>query len=246
MRRFVCLAFTVPLGLAFVLGHRPAEAGLVTQTVSTPAGGTATDFSLSLAVPTFDRGLGTLQSMTIRFNDSATMQGWVMNTAPVIESFQVIESSTFSLSYQGQQMLSNTLGAQGNCVDMAGGEVGSFGVHQASGSSNPMTMTSGAMFNLFDSASGNVDLNFSSLTSTESIGGGGNASTGIYTTAFATVSVTYDYISASISVPEPTSLALSLIGGGVVTAALRWRSRPGWRADRRNRRKTVDSSFRLG
>ena len=92
---------------------------------------------------------------------------------------------------------------------LAAGASAAFGPYTPTATATPAVYTSGATFNLFNGGPGNVSLNFASLTGTTTLGGGGNISNTITTTAGATATVTYQYT----AVPEPSAMALTLVGG---------------------------------
>lgn len=203
-----------------------ARGGFVTETVSTGSQGTRTDFSINLALPTFNTDLGTLTGVSLVLDLSETMNGTITNHANRQESYQVTETSNFTLALYGQQLLTNTLSSQQTYSNLGSQAAASFGSYQTQARTAPVNVSSGSLFDAFLSKTGQTDLTLSSLTSTIVVGGGGNASTGIYTTAIGSVSVTFTYIPYASSVPEPSSLAMTAAGLGLVSAAVFRRKKP--------------------
>jgi hypothetical protein len=229
LNRFLGTVLAGILGLSLV---SPSQASYVTESTSVTLQQTTTDFSKSLALPTFNSSLGTLTNIVVTYTDSGTMQGFVQNTSNSKQSFQVTETSVDSLTYGTTSLLTNNLVALQSYTSLGADQSQQFGIATPSGSAGPMMISSGPLFNAFLEPNSNVMLTFSTLTSTTVTGGGGNISTGIYTTVGATVTVVFGYTPFA-AVPEPSSLVLTAIGGFVLIGGL---SR-----SRRNRPRSRDT-----
>ena len=221
------------LGLLLLTVVSSASGSYVTQTTSVSVPQTTTDFTTFVAASTFDSSLGTLASISISFTDSANMHGFVQNTSASAQKFTVTEDSKVSLSYGASTLLTNDLTIQQSYTNLGPTQSAQFAVSNPVGSAGPMTISSGPLFDAFLQPSSNVMLTFSTLTSTTVVGGGGNISTGIYSTAAATFTIDYLYTPFA-SVPEPSSLAMTLIGGMALLTTGYW--------SRRNRRRSADTN----
>ena len=233
--------FTIlPVTLAFLGQSGPALGGFVIETVSTGPTLKTTDFSIALAIPKFDTTLGTLQDVVISYSDTSSISGSLTKTSASSQSFKVSESTVYSLTLGSNLLLTNTLTASQGYTSLAPFHAASFGAYTPSGSAGPLVLTSGSIFQAFDTATSNIIVDFSTLTTTKVVGGGGNVSTGIYTWAGASVTVRYDYATsihtALATVPEPSSVAMTALGGLLAATAgwVRRRRCPGlhdeWRA----------------
>jgi hypothetical protein len=205
------------IGMAF-----SSPAGAAYYDVTATIGTTPTDFTIPLSLQSFNSSMGTLTSVVITYSDNGTMSGFVQNNAPTPQNFTVTEESKDKLSFGGTTLLSNSLIGQQAFTQLGSGDMAQFSQQTSSGVIAPTTITSGPLFNAFLEPSSTVMLSFSTLTSTSVVGGGGNIDTGIYTDVGATVTVTFYYMPNSV--PEPTSLALTTIGG-LSLAASRFRKR---------------------
>ncbi len=219
------------LGLTCLLGliSPPAEAGFVTQTVSTSTGLIPTDFSKTLAIKPFDPTLGSLESIVISFSDNETVSGFLKNKSASSQDFTISQSSLFTLSFAGVSLLTDQLAASQAYTGVTSGQTVFFDPPAMGKTVAPTLVLDGPLFN---AAIGTSDLNFIFATTTTSTvnGNGGNRDFSLTTLANATVTVTYNYISTNIAVPEPTSIVMMGLGGLLASwgAVLRGRrtSRP--------------------
>ena len=214
------------LGVALVTASTGSQAsgGFVTYTVSTPAN-QMTDFSQTLTVPEFNSSLGTLESVTLSLSDHANLLGSLLNKSASARDFTISEDVNFSVALGGTSLLSNDLSAQKSYSQLARGATATFGAYSLTGTTGLVTVLSPTILNSLTGSS-TASFNFATLTN-QSIGGGGaNANTSFHTTADATLTITYNYISNNVvSVPEPASLAMTGLGGLLVAAVGFFRNR---------------------
>jgi hypothetical protein len=221
--RFLILPAFV-LSFAALNPPLPAQAGFVIETVTTGPTLKTTDFSLALAIPRFDTTLGSLQDVIISDTDNSKIIGSITNTAASAESLTVSEGTVYSLTLGSNLLLTNTLMASESYTSLTRWQAATFGDFRLSGSAGSLTLTSGAIFNTFLETNSNIMVDFSTLTTSTVVGGGGNIKTGITTRAGAIVTVRYDYINSiqplpPSPVPEPSSMLMTTLGGLLASCA---------------------------
>jgi hypothetical protein len=208
MRRLLRMALASAIGLFAIASGREAKADFETFTVSLPQ--TTTDFTVPLSIQGFDPALGTLTDVVLTWSVSGSMAGTVTNTATGAQNFSVTESSNVTLylgSVSGTLLSSAALSAMQTYTNLGSSVTSPFGPFTPSSQDGPTTYTSGPIFNGFVS-SGNIGLTVNTMTATVINGGGGNIFSAIATTAGGSFTVRYDFT----PVPEPSSIALSLVG----------------------------------
>lgn len=200
-----------------------AQAGLVTQTVSTGAA-RLTDFNATLSIHAFDINLGTLQSVTVQIDDEAFVNGKLTNNAASASVFNISERVVFGVSFNGNSLVSDILSRSQNNIALNPAGQTIFGPFSLMGSSGQL----GVDPSLLSQFIGTSDLSFKFGTSsnTQTSGFGGNVSSSFVTTADSNLTVIYSYASPN-TVPEPASLAMTAIGGFLAMgfARRRFRSR---------------------
>ena len=225
-RVFSAVASTL-LGLALLSPGATAKGDLVTYSTSTSPTARVTDFTQRLTLPTFRKSLGRLTGVILTYTVTENFQGSLTNNSAIAQTFSVAETGTFKLSMGGTLVMTNSVAASKSFTNLAAKSTGLFGPTSKSGSPGLLRLTSGSIFNAFNSGQSTVALDFSTLTTTRVMGGGGNILTRINSDATATITVQYIY-AASPNVPEPPSIALALIGG-IFTGS-------GWWVARRRKR----------
>jgi hypothetical protein len=217
MRRLLRIGIVAALGLVAIASVREARADFETFMVSMPQ--TTTDYSLPMSIQGFNPSLGTLTDVILTWSVSGNVAGTVTNTAASPQNFTVTETSVINLflgSAVGTLLSSPSLTSMQTYANLAVGATSPFGPFTPAGQDGPTTYTSGPIFNGFISA-GNIGLTVMTVTGTTFDGGGGNILGAIATTAGGTFTVRYDFT----PVPEPSSIALSLVGIlGVGTGAV--------------------------
>jgi hypothetical protein len=212
MRRLLRMGLVSALGLFAIASGREAKADFETFTATVPQ--TTTDFTVPLLIQGFDPALGTLTKVMLTWSVSGSMNGTVTNTSTGAQNFTVAENSTLKL-YLGSDLTvpplsSPGLSAMQTYTNLGSGITSPFGPYMPSSLDGPNTYTSASnpmIFNGFISA-GTVAFTVDTMTKLNIDGGGGNVLSAILTTAGGTLTVRYDFT----PVPEPSSIALSLVG----------------------------------
>lgn len=228
------------------LATRPAGANFVTASVSTTPSQGTTDYSQVLTAPAFNTTLGTLNDVVITMADAGFFSGSLTNNSATAQDFTVTEGIHLTLTAGSTLLLSDDLASTQSYTALASGATSPFGSASpvTSAPAAPQTITSGAIFDAFNTSTTGVPLTFSTLTGTTIQGGGGNLHTGIFTTAGSVITIRFDYTpgngnpggeggggggTPATPAPEPASLVMTALGGLLVVAARRAR-RPGPRA----------------
>lgn len=207
MNKFIALA--VGGFVAFAASQASAAAYSVNNTF----GPGKTDFTTTtLSLAAFDTTLGTLTSVLVALTATANVGGTVTNTSATAQNFKVTETTNVALS-------SGTASVNGVNVDLlstqtyaslAPGATANFGPFvpnaSASNAGTPLSAFIGSP----------ITFTASTLTGTTILGGGGNITNAIGTTASGTVTLTYTYTPTPAptptTVPEPASMALLGMG----------------------------------
>jgi hypothetical protein len=186
-----------------------------------------TDFTKGFVLPKFNTALGTLTNVFLSESLNGSFSGTVTNTSATPANFKVTEdvSLDLTLTSGGSPALSSVdLVATQTYTALASGASAPFGPFVPT-ISNSANFTSGTIFSAFNGGPGPVGLTLSSLTGTTVIGGGGNITNNITTTAGGTISVTYTYNAPSTTTPEPGTWAMMAAGASTGLVALRRRRR---------------------
>jgi hypothetical protein len=210
--------------LALVIASISAEAraGFITYTVSTPTE-VAANSGMTLAVPSFDSSLGTLQSITLSFSDSANLAGTVVNNSASAQTFSVSADVSFSVTFQGTQVLTNDLNATRTYTQLAAGATANFGTYSLVGASGITTILDPSQVTGFvDNTT--MDVLFSMTTLSGVNGGDGSPVASFQNMVNGSVTIGYNF--APNVVPEPASLAMTALGGLLAAAFVRNRARP--------------------
>jgi hypothetical protein len=185
----------------------------------------------NVSLPTFDTTLGTLNSITVTLLADVTSSGSLTNTGTGTASITNYNASTavrlLPVGYSGDYSeFSATVAALTvasptliNVVfsTLAAGASTSFSVTDAQATGTYSKSTGLGIYET--SGVGSILFPLFTITSTSSQVSGGSLALTQTTSAFAEVSITYNYTSAAIDVPEPASMALmgaGLAGVGVI------------------------------
>jgi hypothetical protein len=208
------------LGLSIASISPQAQAGSYTETVSTSSGLIPTDLNLSLSVNPFDsmNGTRTLESVVLSYTDNLQISGSIANNSGGPQTFTFNEDVKFTLAYGATTLLSDDPSYSLGPTLVNNGDVLTVGPYNTSSGAGPTTID--PLNGLFNNFLGPNDPTFTFTTATNSAvgGGGGNDAVNINTLADATVSVTYNYTTNNVVVPEPASLAMTTLGGLLAAA----------------------------
>jgi hypothetical protein len=216
------------LGLSIASISPQAQAGSYTEMVSTSPG-LPTDFSKSLSVNPFDsmNGTRTLESVVLSYTDNLSISGTIANNSGGPETFTFKEDVKFTLALVTNPttippttttLLSNDPSYSIAATLVNSGDSLNVGPYSASSGAGPTTIDPlNPLINIF-AGSDPVVFTFSTVTSTAFGGGGGNDAVNVNTLADATVSVTYNFTTNNVVVPEPASLAMTTLGGLLAAA----------------------------
>jgi hypothetical protein len=185
----------------------PAATSLSTATYSPAKAEWSNDFVLQ----SFDPALGSLQSVYIAVSEGIDVSGDVYNSSPGPESFSFRSGSLLTVSLPGTLgLLQPSPLASSTAYNLPGGESASYGPKSASDTVT-MTYTAPADLAWFI---GPGALTLHGFTQTQQLmsGGWGNIAATVITTAGASVEVQYSYV----SVPEPGTLTLLMLGGALM------------------------------
>ena len=177
-----------------------------------------TDFTNStITLPKFDPTLGTLTEVDLSESLNGVFNGTVTNTSAGAANFRVTEDVNLVLSTGATPLLTPggvDLLATQTYTGLAAGASSPFGPFTPTVADSAV-YTSGSLFNAFVGP-GNIGFTLSTLTGTTTLGGGGNITNAINTTAGGTVTVLYRFQTSSV--PEPGTFAM-LVGMGISGSA---------------------------
>ncbi len=160
------------------------------------------DFSTTLSVPKFNTvgGTRTLDSVSFTLSGGSAAGQSVINTGSSTATFVLTTTVSITLlDPLGGTVVTTIPTVQNTALNLGAGLSRDFGT-TAGSDSDLVTYTSN--LGQFTGA-GNVVLPLFSVTSTGAAGGGGNNTPNFTTTAFANISVTYNYSNVETPVPEP-------------------------------------------
>jgi hypothetical protein len=160
------------------------------------------DFNQTLSVAKFNTqgGTRTLDSVSVTLSGGSAAGQSVVNTGSSAATFVLTTSVSITLlDFNNNPIVTTIPVVQNTAFNLGAGLSQNFGT-VAGSDSDSVSYTSN--LGTFIGA-GNVVLPLFSVTSTQAAGGGGNNSPTFSTTAFANVSVTYNYSNVSTPVPEP-------------------------------------------
>jgi hypothetical protein len=198
-----------------------AHADMVTVTATVPL--QTTDFTVAVpSVAAFNHALGTLTSVQISLSASGTFDGNLTNNSASTTDFSLTEFVNFSLTGHSIAALTPQITETQSYTAVPTGTTVPFGPFApTSPPSGTDTITSGALFDLFNGGGSVSGFVLSTVTGTVVSGGGGNVRTSLTTTAGGVLNVTYNF--TPVPVPEPASIALIGLGGAFVLVGSRFR-----------------------
>jgi hypothetical protein len=209
------------IALAIGFASSTAQAGIVTQTVST-GDPQKTDFNAVLSVRAFDTSLGTLQSVTVQIDDEAFVNGTLTNNSASAATFNIAARVVFGVSFGGNSLVSDILSRSQSNILLNPSAQTIFGPFALTGSSGPIEVDPSLLSQFIGTS--NLSFNFGTSSNVQTSGYGGNVSSSFTTTADSTLTVIYTYTSPNV-VPEPASLAMTAIGGLLAAGFTRRRFR---------------------
>lgn len=217
MRKFL---YMIPLFLAAPL----AQADTIVQTQTVPD--QLTELNNTTANFTkFDSSLGTLLSVSVQYDGHFDSTITLYNHAAQAQTTKATSTVDFSLasSDAGINGLVNSLAISGSAttgsVTLATGETKVYGPYTGSGSDSFASTNSGDLAKF--TGPGSFNFTVATLSGLGIVGGGGNIDSSQVTHAGAKVTVTYEYR----AVPEPASVVMLGLAGGLLGVAVRFRKR---------------------
>ncbi len=204
-----------------------AQAVVLTDTVSVPTA--TTEISGVLNLKKFDVSNfasipagAILQSITLSATSNATNSGTLTNTAAQAQTFKITFETDVTLTGPNSISLVPAPMSTQTLTNIPVGVAQTVG--PLTGTDTKSVNVPGADFSFYTGA-GLFALNYGSLSGQTVLGGGGNQTSSIVTTADIAATVTYEYRVVPTDVPEPGSVALvfGMLGGAAFT--LRRRAR---------------------
>ena len=228
-RKMSCVALTM---LAFGMAPR-AKADFVTFTTdyATSSAPRTVPFTLSVNLPTFDTGLGTLTGVQLTLTTNASVQEFVINLGTAATYSNAIGSSTVTVTDPNNAVTT--------AVAQTTGYTGTLGPGVLSGASstNPMFVATPTLiaasstvaiptvdFSTYEGAGvGSVTFQVAATNGGSGSSTGSSTAFGASSSSYGTLAVTYTY--SPVPVPEPSSVALLGLGVGAIVTVGRARRR---------------------
>jgi len=215
------------LGLALAMFCAESRAGMVSYVVQTDPTGTYSkpNYSQSLNVPAFDSSLGTLTSVSYSISEEVLMSGTLTNnSAGSVPLFTISDTVTWTASFASTSV-TNDGNANRSYSNVDKGATVNFGSYDFFEASNPTTVTDPTLLASFQGTTP-LSFTYTAMAMVQIGGSGGNAFTNIVTQTSASLTINYFYTPQGV--PEPASLAMTVLGGLMATI--------GWARNRKRSR----------